>query len=104
MSTAADPVFVVRYVTRYVRKACADIAAAPCRWAEWWASPDDAEAVALLDGFERWDGDDSALPAEVVERYVALDRRLMAYEDWCESEGLRPARRPRPGPSHWWGE
>ncbi|HEX6238293.1 MAG TPA: hypothetical protein VFZ68_13930 [Acidimicrobiales bacterium] len=29
------------------------------------------------------------------ERFVALDRRLMAYEDWCEGQGIEPARRPR---------
>ena len=27
---------------------------------------------------------------------VALDRRLMTHEDWCERQGVEPARRPRP--------
>ena len=68
------------------------------RWADWWALPshDVALGGALLDVFEGWDGDDSMVRAAVHKRFVALDRQLMAYEDWCERQGVEPARRPQP--------
>jgi hypothetical protein len=66
------------------------------RWAEWWADPggDIELGAALLDVFEAWDGDDSLVTESVHERFKALDRRLMAYEDWCAQEDLAPVRRP----------
>lgn len=68
------------------------------RWADWWVLPshDVVLGGALLDVFEGWDGDDSAVSPGVHERFVALDRRLMAYEDWCARQGVEPARRPQP--------
>jgi hypothetical protein len=67
------------------------------RWADWWALPsgDVVLGGALLDVFEAWDGDDSAASPRVNAWFVALDRRLMAYEDWCAGLGIEPARRPR---------
>jgi hypothetical protein len=70
------------------------------RWREWWAHPthDMQLGAALLDVYEGWDGDDSAVTAEVHSRFVALDRRLMAYEDWCARRGVEPTRQPGPAP------
>jgi hypothetical protein len=66
------------------------------RWAEWWADPshDVVVGAALLAVFGGWDGDDSMVSHSVHEQFKALDRRLMAYEDWCAGLGLAPQRRP----------
>src|SRR5262245_38110152 len=66
------------------------------RWAEWWALPshDVALGAALLALFDGWDGDDSMVSHSVHEQFKALDRRLIAYEDWCDELGFEPARRP----------
>jgi hypothetical protein len=66
------------------------------RWAEWWALPshDVALGTALLAVFDGWDGDDSMVSHSVHEQFKALDRRLIAYEDWCAELGIAPARRP----------
>jgi hypothetical protein len=66
------------------------------RWAEWWAdrSGDVVLGAALLAVFDAWDGDDSMVSHSVHEQFIALDRRLMAYEDWCADLGIEPARRP----------
>ena len=68
------------------------------RWADWWVLPshDVVLGGALLDVFEGWDGDDSMVSLGVHERFVALDRRLMAYEDWCDRQRIVPARRSLP--------
>ena len=67
------------------------------RWAEWWALPshDVQLGAALLAVFDAWDGDDSMVTYSVHEQFKALDRRLMAYEDWCADLGIQPARRAR---------
>jgi hypothetical protein len=67
------------------------------RWAEWWALPShDVElGAALLAVFDAWDGDDSMVTWSVHEQFKALDRRLMAYEDWCADLGIQPALRVR---------
>jgi hypothetical protein len=66
------------------------------RWAEWWAVPSHEVVLgaALLAVFDAWDGDDSILSHSVHEQFKALDRRLIAYEDWCADLGIAPARRP----------
>jgi hypothetical protein len=66
------------------------------RWAEWWALPDHDVVLgaALLAVFDAWDGDDSMVSWSVHEQFVALDRRLMVYEDWCAGLGIEPGRRP----------
>jgi hypothetical protein len=35
------------------------------------------------------------VPLDATDLGAALDRRLMAYEDWCERESVEPVRRPR---------
>src|SRR5262245_30716980 len=65
------------------------------RWAEWWALPDHdlVLGAALLAVFDAWDGDDSMVSWSVHEQFRALDRRLIAYEDWCAGLGIEPGRR-----------
>lgn len=77
-----------------------DGATVPGRWVESWASPsgDMEEGSALLDGFGSWDGDDSAISPELHDQFVALDGRLVAYEDWCGSRGFEPR---RSDPRYW---
>ena len=67
------------------------------RWAEWWALPShDMElGAALLAVFDAWDGDDSMVSHSVHEQFKELDRRLLAYEDWCAELGISPDRRWR---------
>lgn len=76
------------------------------RWCEAWVSPggDVVEGAALLNEFEVWDGDDTGLAPDRLAQLVDVDRRIAAYEDWCAAHGVTPARRPAPGPAHWWGE
>ncbi len=65
------------------------------RWAEAWAT-DDGDVAAgceLLDRFEGWDG---PAPGDVAAEFDALDRRLVAYDRWCDVQGIDPLRRPRP--------
>jgi hypothetical protein len=65
------------------------------RWAESWATEcgEVAAGVELLDRFEQWDG---PATVEVLAEFDALDKRLMAYDAWCDGHGLEPLRRPRP--------
>jgi hypothetical protein len=66
------------------------------RWAEWWAwpRPDTALGGALLDVYESWNGDDTIVSHTVYQRFLALDRRMLAYETWCSQVGIEPSRRP----------
>jgi hypothetical protein len=83
-----------------VRRLGDDGASVPGRWMESWASPsgDMEEGSALLSAFGSWDGDDSGISPELHGEFVALDGRLMAYEDWCGSQGFEPR---RSDPRYW---
>lgn len=62
------------------------------RFAEVWVADDPAVGAALLDRFAAWDGDDSAIEDDEHARFIAADKRLMAYEDWCAEQGMTPVR------------